>query len=50
MTFAAPGAGVAWIRGQDMKIYTIGGGNGIGIGKSSFTGVLKGRTTDIGII
>ena len=48
MTFAAPGAGVAWIRGQDMKIYTIGGINGIG--KSSFTGVLKSRTTDMGII
>ena len=32
-----------------MKIYTIVGGVN-GVGKSSFTGVLKSRTTDLGII
>lgn len=32
-----------------MKIYTIVGGVN-GVGKSSFTGVLKGRTTDLGVI
>ena len=32
-----------------MKIYTIVGGVN-GVGKSSFTGALKGRTTDLGVI
>ena len=32
-----------------MKIYTIIGGVN-GVGKSSFTGVLKSRTTDLGVI
>ena len=32
-----------------MKIYTIVGGVN-GVGKSSFTGVLKSRTTDLGVI
>lgn len=36
-------------KGIPMKIYTIIGGVN-GVGKSSFTGVLKSRTTDLGII
>ena len=32
-----------------MKIYTIVGGVN-GVGKSSFTGVLKSRTSDLGVI
>ena len=35
--------------GQNMKIYTIIGGVN-GVGKSSFTGVLKSRTRDLGMI
>jgi predicted ABC-type ATPase len=35
--------------GYFMKIYTIIGGVN-GVGKSSFTGVLKERTTDLGVI